>query len=58
MVGGKKLVWNAATLIIVNTPGGELHAITSFVKPGMKVQWKGLRDKATSTVLTSRLEVN
>jgi len=58
MVGAKKLIWNANTTIIVNTPGGARHAIDSFVQVGMKVQWKGLRDSATNTVLTSQLEVN
>ena len=58
MVGGKKLIWNANTKINVNTPNGVIHVINSFVKKGMKVQWKGLRDKATNTVLTSQLEIN
>jgi putative Ig domain-containing protein len=58
MVGSKKLIWNSSTLIIVNTPNGELHVIDTFVKAGMKVQWKGLRDASTNTVLTSQLEVN
>lgn len=58
MVGSKKLVWNASTKITVNTPNGEQHVINSFVQVGMKVQWNGLRDKATNTVLTSQLEVN
>lgn len=58
MVGRKRLIWTAATFIKVNTPDGELHSITEFVKAGMKVQWKGLLDKATNTVLTSSLEVN
>jgi len=58
MVGAKKLIWNVSTTIIVNTPGGERHVIDSFVQVGMKVQWKGLRDSATNTVLTKQLEVN
>ena len=58
MVGTKKLIWNSTTMIIVNTPNGVIHVIDSFVKAGMKVQWKGLRDKTTNTVLTSKLEVN
>ena len=58
MVGGKKLIWNANTKINVNTPNGVIHVVNSFVKKGMKVQWKGLRDKATNTVLTSQLEIN
>ena len=58
MVGSKKLIWNAATRITVNEPAGEVHMIDSFVQVGMKVQWKGLRDKSTNTVLTSQLEVN
>ena len=58
MVGAKKLIWNASTKIIVNTPNGELHVIDNFVKVGMRVQWKGLRDNATNIVLTSKLEVN
>lgn len=57
-VGPKKLIWDANTIIIVNTPDGELHVIDSFVKVGMRVQWRGLRDKATNTVLTTKLEVN
>jgi hypothetical protein len=58
LVGSKKLIWNAATLIKVNTPNGQINIITSFVKAGMRVQWKGLRDGATNTVLTSKLEIN
>lgn len=58
MVGAKKLIWNASTRITVNTPNGGLHTVTSFVKVGMKAQWKGLRNKATNTVLTSQLEIN
>lgn len=58
MVGSKKLIWNSATLITVNKPGGDVHVIDSFVQAGMKVQWKGLRDATTNTVLTSQLEVN
>lgn len=58
MVGTKKLIWDASTVIIVNTPTGERHVVDGFVTAGMKVQWKGLRDKATNTVLTRRLEIN
>ena len=58
MVGTKKLIWNAATHIQVNTNSVDLHVVNSFVKPGMIVQWKGLRDKTTNTVLTSQLEIN
>jgi len=58
MVGTKKLIWNSATHIQVNTNDADLHTVTSFVKVGMLVQWKGLRDKATNTVLTSQLEIN
>jgi len=58
MVGAKKLIWNSSTTIIVNTPNGVRSVIDSFVKVGMKVQWKGLRDAATNTVLTSKLEIN
>jgi hypothetical protein len=58
MVGGKKLIWNAATIIKVNTKNGLLNVITSAVKVGQRVQWKGLLDKATNTVLTSQLEIN
>lgn len=58
MVGTKKLIWNSSTYINVNTDQGNLHTITSFVKVGMIAQWKGLRDKATNTVLTSQLEIN
>jgi len=57
-VGTKKLIWNASTTIIVNTPNGKKTVIDAFVKPGMKAQWKGLRDKSTNTVLTSKLEIN
>lgn len=58
MVGSKKLIWDASTRIVVNTPDGESHVIDSYVKVGMKVQWKGFRDPSTNTVLTSQLEVN
>lgn len=58
MIGGKKLIWGASTVIIVNTPDGEKRVIDSFVKPGMVAQWKGRRDKTSNTVLTSKLEVN
>lgn len=58
MVGTKKLIWDGSTRIIVNTPDGERHVIDGFVTVGMRVQWKGLRDKATNTVLTSQIEVN
>ena len=58
MVGAKKLIWTASTRITVNTPSGALHTVTSFVKVGMKVQWKGLRDKAINTVLTTKVEIN
>lgn len=57
-VGAKKLIWNANTTIIVNTPSGKKSVIDGFVKIGMKVQWKGLLDKATNTVLASKLELN
>ena len=58
LVGTKKLVWDAKTVIIVNTSKGEKAIIDSFVKAGMKVQWKGLRDAATGTVLASKIEIN
>lgn len=59
MVGTKKLIWNSSTRIIVNTPNGALSVIDpATVKVGMRVQWKGLRDRLTNTVLTSQLEVN
>lgn len=29
-----------------------------FVKAGMKVQWKGLRDAASGTVLAGKIEIN
>jgi hypothetical protein len=59
LVGTKKLVWNSSTLINVNeAPSGSRTVIDSFVKVGMKVQWKGLRDAASGTVLTSKLEIN
>ena len=57
MVGNKKLIWNATTRITVNTAAGELHQIDSSVSVGMRAQWKGLRDRATNTVLTSQLEI-
>ena len=58
MVGIKKLIWDASTDIVVNTPNGERHVIDGFVTVGMKVQWKGLRDRATNTVLASQIEIN
>jgi len=58
MVGRKKLIWSSTTHIQVNTNGVDLHTVTSFVKIGMVVQWKGLRNAATNTVLTSQLEIN
>lgn len=58
LVGTKKIVWDANTVIIVNTAKGEKAVIDASVKAGMKVQWKGLRDAATGTVLTSKLEIN
>jgi hypothetical protein len=58
LVGSKKLIWDKNTIIIVNTPSGAVSVIDSFVKVGMKVQWKGLRDPATSTVLTNKIEIN
>ena len=57
-VGTKKLVWNASTVIKVNTPKGTRTVIDSFVKAGMKIQWKGLRDPATGTVLLTKVEIN
>lgn len=57
-VDTKTLIWSATTTLIVNTDNGTLHVVDSFVRVGMKVQWKGLRDKATNTVLTSKLEIN
>ncbi|MFN8422729.1 MAG: Ig domain-containing protein [Anaerolineae bacterium] len=58
MVNAKKLLVTPSTFVIVNTPDGERHVLDSFVQVGMKVQWKGLRDKATNTVLTSQIEIN
>ena len=58
MVGTKKLIWNASTFITVNTASGERSVIDSSVKAGMRIQWKGLRDSRTNTVLTSKIEVN
>ena len=58
MVNAKKLLVTSSTVVVVNTPDGERHVLDSFVKVGMKVQWKGLRDKATNTVLTSQIEIN
>ena len=58
LVGTKKLVWDANTVIIVNTSKGEKAVIDSSVKVGMKVQWKGLRDAASGTVQTSKHEIN
>ncbi len=58
MVGRKKLIWNSSTIIKVNSPGGNTSVINGFVKPGQLVQWKGLLNKATNTVLTSKLEIN
>ena len=59
LVGAKKLVWNSSTKIHVNdAPKGSRAVIDSFVKVGMKVQWKGLRDRATNTVMASKIEIN
>ena len=58
MVGAKKLIWNSATYINVNTPDMNLHTITSYVTVGKKVQWKWLRDMAMNTVLCSQIGVN
>ena len=58
MVGTKKLLWDNNTRIIVNSEAGEVHSIGPEVLIGMKVQWKGMRDPATHTVLTLQLEVN
>lgn len=58
MAGTKKLIWDSSTIIIVNTPSGVRSVIDSFVKVGMKVQWKGFRDSASNTVLCWKLEVN
>ena len=58
MVGNKKLIWNNTTLINVNTSAGQIHTITSFVKIGQRIEWKGMLNKATNTVLTSKLEIN
>jgi len=58
IVGSKKLVWNSSTFINVNeAPNGSRTVLGSFVKVGMKVQWKGLRDQATSTVSMSKVEI-
>lgn len=58
MAGAKKLIWNSSTLITVNTPSGERHSIDAYVRVGMRVQWKGLLDTATGTVLASKIEIN
>jgi len=58
MVGSKRLIWDSKTLVIVNTPSGTRSDIDSFVKVGMKIQWKGLRDPATGVVLTTKIEIN
>ena len=58
LVGSKRLIWDAHTSITVNTSKGVRHVVDSYVKVGMRVQWKGLRDKNTNTVLTSQLEIN
>lgn len=58
MVGTKKIIWDSKTVIIVNTPKGPRSVIDSYVKVGMRVQWKGLRDAATNTVLASKVEIN
>ncbi len=42
----------AVTIATTSLPAG------SFVTVGMKVQWKGLRDPATNTVLTRQIEIN
>ena len=58
LVGTKKIAWNATTTIIVNKPTGSVSVIDTFVKVGMRAQWKGLRDAATNTVMASKLEIN
>lgn len=58
MAGKTKLLVDSSSNIVVNTPDGERHVIDSFVQVGMKVQWKGLRDRATDRVLVNRIEIN
>lgn len=60
MVGSKKLIWNSATVFGQNTKAGKISVFNArLIKLNMtKVQWKGLRDKATNTVLTSKIEIN
>lgn len=43
IVGTRRLIWDASTKIVVNTPNGERHVIDGFVTVGMKVQWKPAR---------------
>jgi len=58
MVGSKKLIWDAATNIAVNTSTGVKTAIDSSVKAGMKIRWSGMRDKKTNVVLTKSITIN
>jgi hypothetical protein len=60
MVGSKKLIWNSATSFAQNTSAGKIKVFNaSLIKLNItKVQWKGLRDKTTNTVLTSKIEIN
>lgn len=57
-VGTTKLIWNSKTEITVNTPGGPLHVVGSFVQPGMSITWEGLMNKAGNTVQASQLVIN
>lgn len=60
MVGSKKLIWNSATKFGQNTNDGKISVLNAaLIKLNItKVQWKGLMDKATNTVLTSKIEIN
>ncbi|MDD5276161.1 MAG: putative Ig domain-containing protein [Methylovulum sp.] len=60
MVGNKKLIWNAATKFEQETHAGEISVLNpSLIKLNRtKVEWKGLLDKATNTVLTSKIEIH
>jgi hypothetical protein len=58
-VGTKKLVWNSNTIILVNgAPVGQRSTIGSYVRAGMRIQWKGLRDANTGTVMMNKVEIN
>lgn len=58
LVGSKKIAWDANTIIKVNTRKGPISFIDGSVAVGQKIQWKGLRNTPTNTVLASKIEIN